>query len=72
MLRLETNAANSSASPFDQLAPREQGELVIRVSLELHDREIRNAADVDALLDEIRTRLLQQLEKSDKVRLRLT
>ena len=35
-------------------------------------KPLRSAADVDALLDEIRTRLLQQLEKSDKVRLRLT
>ncbi len=65
-------AKKEALAKLDQLAPREQGELVIRVSLELHDREIRNAADVDALLDEIRTRLLQQLEKSDKVRLRLT
>jgi len=66
------DAKCQAVAKLDQLATQEQGELVIRVSLKLHDREIRNASDVDALLDEIRTRLLQQLEKSDKVRLRLT
>ena len=67
-----TKAKAEARAMLEGLAPREQGELVIRVSLELHDREIRSAADVDALLDEIRVRLLQQLDKSDKVRLRLT
>lgn len=66
------HAKSEALTKLDQLASREQGEIVVRVSLELHDREIRNAADVDALLNEIRTRLLQQLNKSDKVRLRLT
>ncbi len=65
-------AEQAATAKLEQLAVREQGELVVRVSLELRDREIRSAADVDALLDEIRTRLLEQLDKSDKVRLRLT
>lgn len=48
------------------------GKPIIRISLELelHDREIRSIADIDALLDDIRRRLLTELDKADQARLR--
>jgi hypothetical protein len=48
------------------------GELIVRVSLELRDREIRSVADIDTLLHEIRKRLLDELDKAEKVRLYLS
>jgi hypothetical protein len=48
------------------------GELIVRVSLELRDREIRSVADIDTLLDEIRKRLLDELDRAEKVRLYLS
>lgn len=65
-------AKQQARAKLDSLISKSSGELVVRVSLELHDREIRNVADIDALLDEIRRRLLAQLDKADKVRLRLS
>jgi hypothetical protein len=70
-----TRLADARQSALDKLLALESkssGELIVRVSLELHDREIRSAADVDALLDEIRKRLLEQLAKAEKVRVRLS
>jgi hypothetical protein len=48
------------------------GEVTVKVTFEIRDREIRSEKDVEALLDEIRTRLLDQLKKGPKVRLRLS
>jgi hypothetical protein len=71
-VRRLAEAKQQAKDKLDSLISKTSGELVIRVSLELQNREIRSAADVDALLDEIRRRLLEQLDKADKVRLRLS
>jgi len=55
----------------DALRDAQSGEVVVKVTMEIRNREIRSVADVDALLDEIRTRLMEQLDKGQKVRLRL-
>jgi hypothetical protein len=44
------------------------GELIVRVSLELRDREIRNVADIDTLLNEIRKRLLPNCQHAARHR----
>ena len=56
----------------DELRNKDGGDLVVKVTIEIRNREIRDEKDVDALLDEIRTRLMQQLDKGHKVRLRLS
>src|SRR5690606_13072805 len=63
------DAKREAEAKLDSLVSKTSGELVVRVSLELRDREIRSAADVDTLLDEIRMQLLEQLERGEKVRL---
>jgi hypothetical protein len=51
-----------------ELEAKSSDELIVPLDLGLKDREIWSAADIDALLDEIRKRLLEQLAK---VRVRL-
>jgi hypothetical protein len=43
--------------------------LIARVHLDLRNRELQNEADVEALLDEIRKRLLEQIQAGARVRL---
>ena len=43
--------------------------MITRVDLRLHNRELASEADVEALLDEIRTRLLEQIHAGARVRL---
>lgn len=64
-------AERQAIALFDQIAAQKSNDIVVRVSLPLRNREIRNHQDVDALLDEIRTRLLEQLDKNERVRIRL-
>ena len=65
-------ARQQARDKLDSFTSKSSGELVVRVSLELRDREIRSAADIDMLLDEIRKRLLEELDRADKVRLYLS
>jgi hypothetical protein len=64
-------ARQSALDKLLALESKSSGELIVRVSLELKDREIRSTSDIDALLDEIRRRLLEQLAKAEKVRVQL-
>ncbi len=65
-------ARQQARDKLDSLTSKTSGELIIRVSLELRDREIRSPADIDTLLGEIRKRLLDELDKAEKVRLYLS
>jgi hypothetical protein len=67
-----SDAKREAEAKLDSLVSMSSGMLVVRVSLELRDREIRSAADVDALLDELRMQLLEQLERGEKGSLRLS
>ncbi len=66
-------AAREAASKLiDEFCSEGTGSVVVRVSLDVRDRVITSAADVEALLDEIRNRLLAQLDREgQKVQLRL-
>lgn len=64
-------AEQHAIAALDELSAQKGNDVVVKVSLSLRNREIRNRADVDALLDEIRTRLLDQLNKNEKARIRL-
>lgn len=52
---------------LDALLSKDQ--LIVPVDLGLHNRELKSAAEVDALLVEIRRRLIEQLEAGARVRL---
>jgi hypothetical protein len=43
--------------------------MIVPVDLSLHNREIKTEEDIDALVDEIRERLLEQLRSGQRVRL---
>lgn len=63
-------AKDEALKVLDQIQSEETGDVVVRVNLEIRDRLITSASDVDALLSEIRERLLQALERDGtKVRL---
>lgn len=67
-------ARETASKTIDELSPPDaSGVVTVRVDIEVHDRLITSAHDVETLLDEIRTRLLAQLEREGhKVRLRLS
>ncbi|MEE9386890.1 MAG: BREX system P-loop protein BrxC [Nannocystaceae bacterium] len=64
-------AEGAAIQLLDELRSRTRDDIVVKVSLSLRNREIRSREDVDSLLDEIRTRLLEQLDKNEKIRIRL-
>lgn len=65
-------AKEAALRELEALRTETTGEVTVRVQLEVNDRVIRSAADVDALLDEIRQRLMEALDSEGKsVRLRL-
>jgi hypothetical protein len=66
------DAKRAARDRLDELRQKTTGEIVVKVTFEIRDREIRNERDVEVLVDEIRGRLLEQLKKGQKVRLRLS
>jgi hypothetical protein len=60
-------AENEANERLDELLSDKN--LIVKVDLGLHNRELKAEADVDALLDEIRERLLQQIASGARVRL---
>ncbi len=67
------DAVTSATIKLDSLTSEGSGDIVVRVSLDVRDRVITSADDVEAQLDEIRQRLLTQLEREgQRVRLRLS
>ena len=69
--RLE-EAKRTAREQLDSVRSDATGEVIVKVTFEIRDREIRNEKDVEALIDELRTRLMDQLSKGPKVRLRLS
>jgi len=66
------SAHEAASIKIDEFSSERTGDVVVRVSLGIRNREIRSAGDIEALLNEIRTRLLAQLDREgQKVRLRL-
>ncbi len=55
---------------LDELLARGDKPLIARVDLRLHNREVATEADVEALVSEIRTRLLEQVRAGARVRLK--
>lgn len=54
---------------LDAIASEGEKPLIARVDLGLRNRELASEADVDALVDEIRSRLLEQIRAGARVRL---
>jgi Family of unknown function (DUF6079) len=73
-LEQRLDAARESARiVIDEFAEKETGVPIVGFSIDVRDRVITSAQDVDTLLDEIRTRLLAQLDhEGRKVHLRLS
>jgi hypothetical protein len=64
-------AENDAVERLDELRSQRNsgGPVVVRVELGLKNREVATAADVDALLAELRERLMLQLKNGVRVRL---
>jgi len=67
-LRLET-ARHEANALLDRLLSEGDNPMIVPVDLHLDNRELASEADVDALLAEIRKRLLEQLKSGQRVRL---
>jgi hypothetical protein len=68
-VRLE-EAVRLAEDRLGEVRATRTGEVLVTVSLEIRNREIRDERDLEALLEEIRERLMAQLTKGQKVRLR--
>lgn len=67
-LRLERARVEANAK-LDKLFSEGDRPLIVPMQLALHNREIKTEADVEALLDELRERLMQQVKSGHRVRL---
>lgn len=54
---------------LDEILSEGEKPLIVRVDLRLHNREVATETDIDALLKEIRNRLLEQVQAGARVRL---
>lgn len=68
--RLE-EAVRGAEDRLEQIQAERTGEVVVKVTIDVRNREIRSVGDVEGLIEEIRGRLLEALEKGQRVRLRL-
>lgn len=62
-------AEESAVTTLDEIRSGRERRPVVRVDLELRNREVSSAEEVEALVAEIRRRLLEQVAKGAKVRL---
>ena len=62
-------AADAANERLDEILCAGDQPMVQKVDLSLRNRELKDAADVEALLDEIRTRLLEVIKSNARVRL---
>lgn len=67
-LRLQRAEEDANQLLDDILSEGDQP-LIARVDLKLHNRELTTTADVDALIDEIKRRLMEQIRAGVRVRL---
>ena len=68
IVRLQ-NAKIAADRLLDQYLSDGPNPVIVPMDLSLHNREIKNEKDVDALLEEIRERLLEQLRNGQRIRL---
>ncbi len=67
---LDLQRAEEQANDLlDELLSQGEQPLIQRLDLELHNRELRTEAEVEALLDEVRGRLLEAIRAGVRVRL---
>lgn len=62
-------AEEEANETLDQILSEGDKPLISRVDLKLYNREVASEADVDALVDEIRSRLMEQIRAGVRVRL---
>lgn len=62
-------AEDQANDQLDEILSEGENPLVARVDLKLHNREVSTEADVDALVEEIKKRLLEQVRSGSRVRL---
>jgi hypothetical protein len=62
-------AAEDAEATLDELVSAKDQKPVVRVELNLRGREVTNTDELGRVLDEIRERVTQQLERGHKVRL---
>lgn len=67
-VRLQT-AEEAANRLLDEYLSSGSKPMIVPVDLSLHNREIKTEADVEALVDEIRERLMQQLRSGQRIRL---
>lgn len=68
--RLE-GALERARKTLDEIRAKKTGEVVVKVTIKARDVEISSEADVDALLNRIRERIMAQISKGQIVRLSL-
>jgi hypothetical protein len=64
-----TRAEDQANELLDEILSEGEKPLITRVDLHLHNREVATEADVQALVDEIKERLLEQIRAGVRVRL---
>lgn len=64
-----TRALDEANDLLDQLLSEKSEHTVRSIDLQLKHRELTNEADVNALLDEIRKRLMEHIRNNDRVRI---
>jgi len=62
-------AVDDASALLDELLAAKDDKPVVRVELNLRNREVATRAELDTVLDEVRTRVGEQLDKGHKVRL---
>lgn len=62
-------AEETANDRLDEILSRDDEKLVVKVNLSLRNREVTTVEEVDTLLDEIRKRLLEQIEAGARVRI---
>ena len=66
---MDGRAEEEANDRLDQLLSEDEKPLIVKIDLSLRNREVSNEAELDALLDEIRKRLLKQIESGARIRL---
>ena len=62
-------AEETANETLDEILSAGEKPLIVKLDLRLHHREIATERDVEGLLDEIRTRLLERIRAGERVRL---
>jgi MoxR-like ATPase len=62
-------AEDEANDRLDRILSEGKNPLIVRIDLSLKNRELKSESDVEALLDEIRERLLEQVRSGAHIRL---